>query len=181
MMRARVLGVALVGIFLAGCALTPYLTGEISMTAGQLTERMAKRFPVERSMAGLLETTLSEPFVSLDESRNRLACDFKLSIKLALSSKSLAGSLKVSGRPEYEASTRSLFLRDAKVEQVRFDDMNDVMAAAVTKAASALARDALDGKPLHVFKPEDFNKHGTHFEPEKLSIRGDKLVLTLKK
>ncbi|MBL8519811.1 MAG: DUF1439 domain-containing protein [Betaproteobacteria bacterium] len=170
-------------IALAGgaCALLPHLGGEVSMTAAQLTDRVARRFPIERSMAGLLEAQLSAPFVSLDESRNRVACDFKLSVKLALSSKTMSGSVKVSGRPEYEAATRSLYLREARVEQVRFEDMNDVMAVAVTKAASALAKDLLDGKPLHVFKTEDFNRLGSRFEPETLAIRGDKLVLTLKK
>ena len=164
-----------------GCALVPYFSGEVSMTAAQLTERIARRFPAERSMAGLVDAKFSDPFVTLDESRNRLAFDFKLEVKLALSSKTRVGSVKISGRPEFEAATRSLFLREPKVEQLRFEELNDLMTVAVTKAASSLAKDVLETKPLHVFKPEDFNKIGTTFEPEKLAIRGDKLVLILKK
>lgn len=167
--------------FGAGCALVPYFSGDVSMTAAQLTERIAKRFPVERSMAGLVDAKFSDPFVTLDESRNRMAFDFKLEVKLALSGKARVGSVKISGRPEFEAASRSLFLREPKVEQLRFDELNDIMTAAVAKAASSLAKDALETKPLHVFKPEDFNRQGISFEPEKLAIRGDKLVLTLKR
>ncbi|MBL8514831.1 MAG: DUF1439 domain-containing protein, partial [Betaproteobacteria bacterium] len=123
----------------------------------------------------------SDPYVTLDEGRNRMAFDFKLEVKLALSSKARVGSVKISGRPEFEAATRALFLREPKIEQMRFEDMNDLMTVAVTRAASSLAKDALETKPLHVFKPEDFDKLGSAFEPEKFSIRGDKLVLTLKR
>lgn len=165
----------------AGCAVLSYFNGEVSMTAAQLTERIAKRFPVERSMAGLVDAKFSDPFVTLNESRNRIAFDFKLEVKLALSGKARVGSVKISGRPEFEAATRSLFLRESKVEQLRFEEMNDLMTVAVTKVASSLAKDYLETKPVHVFKPEDFDKLGRTFEPEKFSIRGDKLVLTLKR
>jgi Protein of unknown function (DUF1439) len=176
----RIARFAWIGV-VAGCALAPYLLGEVSMSAAELTERMGKRFPIERSMGGLIEAQLAEPYVTLDEAKNRLTCTFKLSIKLALSGKTLIGSLKISGRPEYEAAMRSLFLREAAVDHVRFDDMSDLMIATVSKAASSLAKDALEGRPLHVFKPEDFVRQGTRLEPDKLAVRGDRLVLTLKR
>lgn len=176
--RAAALGLATA---LGACALVPYFSGELSMSAADLTARMAKRFPQERSMAGLVESKIDAPWVTLDEARNRIAVDFKLTVKLALSTKQLQGSVKVSGRPDFDPATRALYLRDAKVDQVRFEDMSDTMAAVLTKAASSLARDTMDNKPLHVFKPEDFNRSGVAFEPEQLVVRGDRLVLKLKK
>ena len=166
--------------FGAGCALVPYFSGDVSMTAAQLTERIAKRFPVERSMAGLVDAKFSDPFVTLDESRNRMAFDFKLEVKLALSGKA-RGERENFRPPGVRGMATRSSLREPKVEQLRFDELNDIMTAAVAKAASSLAKDALETKPLHVFKPEDFNRQGISFEPEKLLIRGDKLVLTLKR
>jgi hypothetical protein len=142
---------------------------------------MQRRFPVDRSVAGLLDVTLSSPRIDLSEADNRIATHFLVSVHLPLSKKEVAGSIKVSGRPEYVAATRALFLRDARVEQIRMDRMPEELSAALAKAATTVARDALEGKPLHSFKAEDFTRYGIQYEPERIFVRGEMLVLTLKR
>jgi hypothetical protein len=171
------LAACVLAVSLSGCAWLSLATGEVSMSAPSLTERLAKRFPLERSVGGLLEATLSDPVVALDERDQRMTVDCKLSARLTLTNKKLDGSVKLSGRPHYDAASRALFLKEARVERLRFEDMSDALAEALRKAASSLARDALDNKPLHVFKPEDFKRQGVTLEPERLSVRGDQLVL----
>lgn len=169
------------GSLLSACALLALAAGELSISAAELTQRMAKRFPLERSVGGLLGATLSEPAVAMDEREQRLVADFSLTVKLTLTGKSLDGVLRVSGRPDYDAAARALFLREARVERLRFADMHDALAEALRKAAASLAKDALESKPLHVFKPEDFVRQGVTLEPTRLSVRADRLVLHLKR
>ena len=171
---------AFILILLAGCASLPFVSGEVRMSADELSQKMARRFPVQKSVAGLLDITLANPRVDLSEADNRITTNFHAIVKLSLSSKTLSGTLKVSGRPEYVPETRSLFLRDARVDQIRMDNMPDGLSAALAKAASTVARDVLGDKPLHTFQAEDFTKYGIQYVPERIVVRGDQLVLALK-
>ena len=53
--------------FLAACSSNPMLPGEILMTAAGLTQRLDKRFPVERSVAGLVDVTFMHPVMSFND------------------------------------------------------------------------------------------------------------------
>ena len=167
-------------LLLVGCSSIPFLSGEIRITADELTQKMARRFPLEKSVAGLLEVTLARPIVELDAVENRLLVSFDVSVKLPLSNKNVTGTLKISGRPEYAAATQALYLRDARVDRIRMDKMPDALSAALAKAASSLAKDALEDKPLVTFKPEDFTKYGRRVEPDRIEVRPDVLVLKVK-
>lgn len=168
-------------IQLAACGSLPFVSGEVRMSADELTARMAKRFPLEKGVAGLLDITLANPRVDLSETDNRLTTSFHAVVKLSLTRKQYNGTLKVSGRPEYVAETRSLFLRDARVDQIRMEDLPDGLSAALAKVASTVAREVLADKPLHIFKAEDFTKYGVQYVPERIAVQGDQLVLSLKR
>jgi hypothetical protein len=167
-------------LLLTSCSSIPILSGEVRMTADELTQKMSHRFPLEKSVAGLLDVTLVRATVELNADENRLATNFDLSVKLPLTNKSVTGSLKVSGRPEYVAESRGLFLRDARVDRIRMDKMPDALSAGLAKAAANIAKDVLEDKPLYTFKPEDFTKYGIRYEPERIEVRADALVLKVK-
>lgn len=170
----------LAALLLAGCSSIPFLSGEIRMTAEELTQKLERRFPLERSVAGLLEVTLVRPRVELNAVEESLATSFEVSVKMALTGGRVTGALKIAGRPEYVAASRSLFLRDARVERIRMDNMPDALSAGLAKAASNFAKDILEDKPLYTFTPEDFTKYGARYEPERVEVRPDALVLQLK-
>ena len=176
----KFLATMLAVLMLAGCSSIPLLSGELRVTADELTEKMARRFPLERSVAGLLDVTLVRPRVELVVDQQRIVTSFDVSVKLALSGKSVAGTLKVSARPEYVAASRSLFLRDARVEQIRIDNMPDALSAALAKAASNFARDAVEDKSLYTFKAEELTRYGVRYEPDRIEVRTDALVLKVK-
>lgn len=150
------------------------------MTADELTQKMQGRFPLERSVAGLIDVTLVRPRVELNADEKSLAASFEVTVRMALTGRNVTGSLIISGRPEYVAATRSLFLRDARVERIRMDNMPDALSAGLAKAASNVAREAIENKPLYTFKPEDFTKYGVHYEPERVEVGPDALVLKVK-
>ena len=164
---------------LAGCASVPLLSGEVRVTAEELTQRLERRFPLEKSVAGLLDVTLLRPKVELNVDEKRIATSFEVSVKLPLTNRSVSGSLKVSGRPEYVAASRSLFLRDARVDQIRMDNTPEALSAGLAKAASNVAKDVLEDKPLYTFTVQDLSRFGAGYEPARVEIRRDALVLKL--
>lgn len=170
----------LAALSLAACSSIPLLSGEISMTADELTEKMARRFPVERSVGGLLDVTLSRPRVETNPDEQRIVASFDVSVKLALSNRSVSGTLKVSGRPEYVAASQSLFLRDARVDQIRMENMPDALSAGLAKAATNFAKDSVEDKALYTFKSEDLSRYGARYQPERIEVRANAIVLKVK-
>ena len=166
---------------LAACSSNPLLPAEIRMTAAELTQRLDKRFPVERSVAGLVDVTFAHPVMSFNDTGKRLVATFDMTVRVPLSAKVLNGRVAVSGTPDYVPASRSLFLKGGKVDRLAIDNMPEALSGALAKVASQLARSQFEDKPLHTFQPEDFIKYGIGYEPERVQVRGDELVLTLKR
>ena len=82
-------------VLLSGCGSLPFVSGEVRMSAEELTQKMARRFPLEKSVGGLLDITLANPRVDLSEADNRITTNFHAMVKLPLTNKSFSGSLKV--------------------------------------------------------------------------------------
>ena len=47
-------------------------------------------------------------------------------------------------------------------------------------AASKIAKDVLEDKPLYVFKPDEFARYGVRYEPERVEVKDDALILKVK-
>ncbi len=172
---------ALFFILLAGCTSLPFLGGEIRFTHEELTAKLDKRFPLEKSVAGFVDVRLANPhFETLDPGPSaRLAVRFDIEAKLPLTGKSTTGSLTLSGRPRYDPRLRAIFIDDAKVEKLNLDNTSDVVAAALAKTASSVARDALSEKPLHTFTSEELTRYGMNLNPKRIEVRVDGIALIL--
>jgi hypothetical protein len=163
----------------SGCATKMLLPSEIRMSAVELTTRMEKRFPVERSVAGLIDVTFSSPVVTLSEPRMTTQLDVRV---MPLTGKSYTGTVTVSGIPAYDPARRGLLLNDAKVDRIVLDNMSDALSAALARLATQMARATFDDKPFHTFKEEDFTRYGIiSYEPLSLDVRKDALVLQIRR
>ena len=60
------------------------------------------------------------------------------------------------------------------------ENMPDALSAALAKAASSIARDVMEDKALYTFRPEDLTRYGLRYEPDRIEVRADALVLKVK-
>ncbi len=167
-----------------GCALRPLFTREIVFTQQEMTERLAKRFPIERNIADLVNIKLTRPRLSFpDPERSdmarRLVVGVDLDVRLPLSSRSLFGQMTLSGIPRYDPATRAIYLRDAKLDRVRVDNMPDALSAALVKTATQVARESFEDKAIYSFDAADLKRIGLPLNPERIELRKDQLVLVL--
>ena len=145
-----------------GCALAPFFGHELNVPYRDLNERIGQRFPMERNIADLLTVALMRPRVSAILANSapgpqtqaaRLSVTIDLQVKLPsllnASQRSFWGSMKLSGAPRYDARSKAVVLVGAKLDQVRVDNMPDALSAALAKAASQLAKEYLDDKPIY--------------------------------
>ena len=170
-------------LLLAGCATNFLLPSEVKFSHRELSERLAKRFPVEKSVAGLLDVKLSRPRVDAREETGkptRLGFTFDADVKLLLTSKTMSGTVVMSGLPRYNPASREIFLSDAKIDALRADNMPDAISAAMAKAASGIAGDYLEGKPLYSFREEDLKRYGMTLTPQRVEVQREGLVLVMK-
>jgi Protein of unknown function (DUF1439) len=176
--------ICILGISLTtGCASRMLGMGEIKFTHAELTERLARRFPLEKSVAGLLDVSLTRPRVNAREEPGkeaRLAATFDVQIKMALSGKAVAGVLAMSGIPRYDVPTRSIFISDVRVDSIRVDNMPDALSGALAKAASSIARDNIEDKPLRTFTEAELTRFGLTLNPQRIDVRSEGIALVMK-
>lgn len=166
-------------LLLAACASNPFLPKELTMSAVELTTRLEKRFPVERSAGGLVDLTFSKPVVTL--AAPRMSVRIEVKGRLPLSDATTEGLLTLSGIPHYEPATRGLFLKDAKVDRIELARVPEALNAALARVASQLVKSQFEERPFHTFREEDFRKFGVGYEPLALAVRDGAMVLTLKR
>ena len=175
--------IGIVLALLSSCVGNPLLPNEIRFSHQELSERMAKRFPLEKNIAGLLEIKLTRPIVGAREEIGkitRLGFTFDAEVKLALSHKTLFGTVILSGIPRYNPIQHAIFLNDAELDIVRTDNMPDGLSAALAKAASGIAKDYLDGKAIYSFKEEDLKRYGLALEPHRIEVQRHGIVLVMR-
>ena len=177
--RLRWLLPALLISLLSACITSAFLPKEITMSAVELTTRMERRFPVDRTAGGLVDLTFSKPVVTF--ATPRLATQLSVRARLLLSSSVTEGTLTLSGVPYYDAATRGLYLRDARVDKIELGRVPETYSQALAKVASQLVKTQFEGKPFYTFREEDFTKFGIGYEPLALAVRNDALVLTLRR
>lgn len=163
----------------SGCATNMLLPKELTMSAVELTTRLEKRFPVERTAGGLVDLTFSRPVVTL--TAPRMVVRIEVKGKLLLSDATTEGMLTLSGVPHYDPATRGLFLREAKVDRIELGRVPEALNNALSRVASQMVKGQFEEKPFHTFREEDFRKFGVGYEPLALSVRDGVLVMTLKR
>ncbi len=174
---------ALYLVLAAGCASNLLGLSEIKFSHAELSERLAKRFPLEKSVAGLLDVSLTRPRVDAREEAGkeaRLAATFDLQIKLALSHKTISGILSMSGKPRYDAPSRSIFISDVRVDTIRVDNMPDALLGALARVASSIARDNIEDKPLRTFTEAELTRFGLTLNPQRIDVRREGIALVMK-
>jgi Protein of unknown function (DUF1439) len=171
---------------LVGCAVMPFINREVVFTTDELTNRLVKRFPVERNIADLVKVTLTRPRLTVIENpaasnqARRLSVAVDVEVKLPLTAKSLWGQMSLSGLPRYDTATRGIFLTDTKLDRVRVDNMPDALSAALAKTASQLAKEYFEDKAIYTFEAKDVQRLGQTVTPERIDLRTNQLVLVLK-
>ncbi len=180
-------GLVLLAILIlpGGCAFTSLFKQDLVLSQIEMTDRLAARFPIERNIADLLRVKLSRPRVSISptdtaNSELRLAVGVDLEVNLPLSSKTLFGQMTLSGMPRYDEAAGAIFLQNARVEQVRVDNMPNALSAALAKSASQLAGEHFAEKAIYTLNKTERMRSGQSIRVARIELRPNQLVVVLK-
>ena len=184
---------ALIG--LAGCAWIPFFGYQLEVPYNDLNERIARRFPMERNLADLLTVTLMRPRVApilansgrgSDTQAARLSVTVDLQVRLPsllnASQRSLWGGMTLSGVPRYDPKSKAVVLVDTSLDRVRVDNMPDALSASLSKAASQLAKEYLEAKPIYTLTAAQADRLGVATSESSLyfTVLADRLIVAKK-
>jgi hypothetical protein len=138
---------------LGGCA---GLMGPRTLTFSdtELSEMLAKRFPMDRRVAELVDVTVSSPRVWLIPERNRLGTSFDVQAGDRLWGKALQGKLALDYALRFEPSDESIRLTQVRVQDFRLDAGSSPIPLPAQRIGGLLVEKMLEDLPIYHLKPE---------------------------
>lgn len=126
-----------------------------TVSAEQLQEAVAQRFPLRYPVAGLVDLDVQAPRLSLLPETNRLGAAFALSAAGPALRRSHSGTLEVEFALRYESSDRSLRAHQLRVGRLDFPSLRPEVVALLNSYGPALAEQSLREVVLHRLRPQD--------------------------
>lgn len=173
----RTIAAAACALLVAACGLL--VPREYAVSEAEIQSRLARRFPVERTVLGLFELQLANPVVRLDAARNRVFTDFDARLRVRGSGRTFTGRAGLSGLPRYDAGQRAFFLGSAAVDRLEIDGVPPAIAERLHGLAASLAPDLLEKTPIYALRPDEGRILGTEMTATGVRVAGDRLVVDL--
>ena len=180
-MKRRLLLTAPLWLALSGaaCSATPG-AGQPSykVSAGQLQEALARRFPRSYPLGGLLDLTVEAPHLRLLPEQNRLATDMVVLAAGPALGRSYTGALDLDFALRYEASDQSIRAYQLRVNSLRFADLPPGPSELLNAYGPKLAEQSLREVVLHHLKPQDLALPDTMgLQPGSITVTPQGLVI----
>jgi hypothetical protein len=150
----------------------------ITVTAAQLTQGMAARFPQRRCLLGLACVTLTDPQVRLEEGDDRLFLTTRAQPDVGPQALSL-GTIEVAGKPRYDASRGAFFIDAPEILRLEFPELPKAYVAPATELSRGLLVDYLRQTPVWVLDEHDAQQALAKLVLREVQVRGGKLRLVI--
>jgi hypothetical protein len=163
---------------LASCAnlIGPH---EIDLPLARLQQSLDRRFPMEQRMLEIMNVRLSQPQLALLSDSGRIALTLNAAVSSPLLRREQTGVLGFSGRLFLDTQRNAIFMRDARIDRLEIDGMDDMRQRQLQAVASAAADLIMRDMPLYSFRPEDLHYAGMQFLPTKITTLPNALAVTI--
>ncbi|MCO5398463.1 DUF1439 domain-containing protein [Ralstonia soli] len=166
---AAAVAVAIAAVLVA-CMPTGWTGDGYTFSRGQMQDAVARKFPFQRRFLGFFDVTLSNPQVSLDPGRNRIAIQADAQVESGLFRQPLTGPLAVSSGLHYDAPTRSIRLDQPSVDRFDLQNVPGGVGPQISAIGSLIAGQLLNDYAVYTFKPEQLKVAGIAVEPGTITV-----------
>lgn len=141
----------------AACSASPVAPGQPSykVSAEQLQQAVAKRFPLRYPVGGLLDLKVEAPRLRLLPELNRLGTEMVVEAAGPALGRSYTGAFDLDFGLRYEASDQSIRAHQLRVNSLRFVDLPPGPSELLKAYGPALAEQGLNEVVLHKLRPQD--------------------------
>lgn len=166
---AAAMAMAIAAVLVA-CMPTGWTGDGYTFSRSQMQDALARKFPFQRRFLGFFDVTLSNPQVSLDPARNRIAIQADARVESGLFREPLTGPLAVSSGLHYDAPTRSIRLDQPSVDRFDLQNVPGGVGPQISAIGSLIAGQLLNDYAVYTFKPEQLKVAGIAVEPGTITV-----------
>lgn len=138
----------------AGCS-GKSVPSSVNVSQQKLQEMLAKRFPKQYPVAGLLHLDLKLPQLHMRPERNMLNAVIPAQLSGKVLKQSFSGLLDVDFALRYEAADRTLRAYQIKVNQLSMDGLSPALSDMLGTYVSSLAEQAMGQVELYQLQEQD--------------------------
>jgi len=173
-LRAGLAATLLPAVSLPARAGFNFFESEFTATRDELQAELARRFPITRRYGELFLVSLHDPQLALDGSANRATLALRLVISSpVLQPSSVGGQVAISSGLHWDAEGLSVRLQDPRAEELRIDGVTGNDAQNLQRIGAAVAQEALQGYPLHTFRPDELRFGLKTYQVQSINIGDD--------
>ena len=156
------------------------MPSSVSVTTQKLQEMVARRFPKEFPVAGLLQLQLKAPTLTTVPERNMLNAVIPAELAGKVLKESYSGQLNVDFALRYESTDRTLRAHQIKVNSLEMNGLAPAMSDMLATYANALAEQALGQVVLYQLQDKDLELADTlGVEPGAITVTPQGLTVAL--
>ena len=178
--RPLVLWGAVAALALAACSHPSRVAAQprYTVSAAQLDQVLAERFPRRLAAAGVIELQLRTPRLRFLPEQNRLASELPIEASGPALARPLSGNVDLDFALRYEPSDQTLRAHQIRIQAVRLAGLTPEAQLLIDAYARAAAERALFEVVLHRLRPQDLAlAHTMGFEPGPITVVEDGLVI----
>ncbi|HAL39321.1 MAG TPA: DUF1439 domain-containing protein [Polaromonas sp.] len=164
----------------AACSASPGARGQPSykVSAEQLQQAVARRFPLRYPVGGLLDLKVEAPRLRLLPELNRLGTEMVVEAAGPALGRSYTGTFDLDFALRYEASDQSIRAYQLRVNSLRFSDLPPGPSELLNAYGPALAEQTLHEVVLHQLRPQDLALlDGLGLQPGSITVTPQGLVI----
>jgi hypothetical protein len=143
-----------------------------TVSAEQLQQVVAQRFPLRYPVAGLLDLDMQAPHLRLLPEQNRVSAEMAVEASGPALRRSHSGTFDVDFALRYEPSDRTIRAHQLKFQNLRMSDLQSQASELLNAYGPALAAQALQEVVLHRLRPQDLAM------ADNLGMRPDRITVT---
>ena len=159
-----------VAVTLVACMPTGWTGDGYTFSRGQMQDALAHKFPFQRRFLGFFDVTLSNPQVSLDPARNRIAIQADAVVESGLFRQPLTGPLAGSSGLHYDPPTHSIRLNQPSVDRFDLQNVPGGIGPQISSIGSLIAGQLLNDYAVYTFKPDQLKVAGIAVEPGTITV-----------
>lgn len=151
---------------------------DVNVSLAKMQQGLERRFPIDKRVLSVLDVKLTQPQLSLQPERERVALSVDASVMPPFIRQTWRGNLAMSGRLVLDVQRNAVYLSEASVDKVSIDGMDESQQRQFAKVASLVADQLMHETPIYTFKPDELRYAGVQFVPTHLRTTGNGLTVT---
>ncbi|MDO8448612.1 MAG: DUF1439 domain-containing protein [Rhodoferax sp.] len=149
-----------------------------TVSAEQLQQAVAQRFPKRYPVAGLFDLAVQAPRLRLLPEQNRVSAEMAVEATGPALGRSQTGTFDVDFALRYEASDRTVRAYQLRFKHLQFAGLQPAVSELLNAYGPALAEQSLQEVVLHQLRPQDLAlADGMGLQPGSITVTDKGLVI----